>query len=315
MLLSNKGDIMKILVFVFMMLNFASAYCAGVLENPVNVQEIDLKYIDDITISYKSENVVLFKNNSDMLIIKEYMSKDNRDYYAKITNSQNKLVVEAGRRPFPFLFDTFTARIEVYIPVTNKNVTVKTSSGKIEGKDEYTASSIDMECSSGNISVNSIIAKTVNFRASSGSIRCKEVTGNTAIDASSGSIFLSSINGDISAEASSGSIELNSVNGSVNVNASSGSIYCTVTENAGDISITSSSGSVSLNIPKNFAFKFSSRTSSGSLRTPFPDRLFSPISDRNSVQGVINDDNSKNLNLKNINIKTSSGSVKINWVG
>jgi hypothetical protein len=311
----NKGDFMKIFVFVFLMINFASAYCAGVLENPVNVQEIDLKYIDDITISYKSENVVLFKNNSDRLIIKEYMSNDNSDYYAKISNSQNKLVVEAGQRPFSFLFDTFTARIEIYIPVSNKNITVKTSSGKIEGNDEYTASSINMECSSGSVSLNSVIAETVNFRASSGNIRCKEVNGNTVINTNSGSIFLGSINGNISAEASSGSIEFNSVNGTVNVSVSSGSIHCTVTENTGDISITSSSGSVSLNLPKKFAFRFSTRTSSGSLRTPFSDKLFTPISDRNSVQGVINDDNiSENQNLKNVDIKTTSGSVRINWI-
>ncbi|MDR0495797.1 MAG: hypothetical protein LBG95_09265, partial [Treponema sp.] len=64
---------MKIFVFVFMMTNLTSVYCAAVLEDPVNVQEIDLKYVDDIIISYRSEKVVLYKNNSDSLIIKEYM--------------------------------------------------------------------------------------------------------------------------------------------------------------------------------------------------------------------------------------------------
>jgi hypothetical protein len=306
---------MKIFVFMFMALNLASAYCAGVSENPVNVQEIDLRHIDDITISYKSEDVVLFKNNSDTLIIKEYMSKGNSDYYAVITNSQNKLVVEAGRRPIPSLVGTFTGRVEIYIPVSNKKIAVKTSSGKIEGNDEYIASSLDIECSSGSISVNSIIAETINFRATSGSIRSRAVNGNTTVHTSSGSIFMGGISGNISAEASSGSIELDSLNGAVNASASSGSINCSVTENAGDISITSSSGSVSLNLPKKHAFTFSSRTSSGSLRTPFSDKLFSPISDRNSVQGVINDDNiPENQKLKNIDIKTTSGSIRINWI-
>jgi DUF4097 and DUF4098 domain-containing protein YvlB len=273
--------------------NGGAVYGKGVLENPVNVQEIDLRNIDDITVLYRSERVTFLKNNSDSLIIREYMSKDSADYYARITNSGNKLAVEAGRRPF---FGSFTARIEVYIPVSDKNITIRTSSGSIEGNDEYTAGSIKME-------------------SSSGSIRLKKVNGNARIHTNSGSIVLGSINGNVSAEASSGSIELESVNGTIDAKASSGRINCTAGENTGDISITSSSGSVALYIPENFAFKFTSRTSSGSLRTPFSDKLSSPFTDRNSIQGVIGVDNtSEGQNINNINIKTSSGSIRVNWV-
>jgi hypothetical protein len=211
-------------------------------------------------ISYRSGGVVLFKNNSDLLIIKEYMGKDNRNYYAKIINSGNKLTIEDGKRPV-FFTALFKARIEIYIPVSNKNITIKTSRGSIEDNDEFSASSINMECSSGSISINKITAKTVNLKASSDSIDYK------------------------------------------------------VTENTGDISITSSSSSVSLNIPRNFAFNFSSRISSSSLQTPFSDKLFNPVSDRNSVQGIIYGNNaSENQSLRNINIKATSSSIRINWI-
>jgi DUF4097 and DUF4098 domain-containing protein YvlB len=347
-IISNKGDFMKteVFIFLFMMLNFTSVFCVNVLENPVNVQEIDLRNIDDIVFNYNSENITLFKNNTDLLIIKEYMSKDNKDYYAKITNSKNKLVIEAGRRP---MFSIFKARIEIYIPVSNKNITIRTSSGEIEGNEEYTAQTINIESSSGNILVSNVTAGTVNFKASSGSIRCKTANGNTGIHTRSGDIVFGMINGNVSAEAASGSIKLGSVNGNAGIQtssgdvtldsisgnisaesssgkiklgsvngaivaaASSGEIHCTVTENAGDILITSSSGNVELNMPINSAFKFFSKTSSGSLRTPFNDKLFSPISDKDSVQGVINGNASENQNLKNININTKSGSIRINW--
>jgi hypothetical protein len=295
-----------------MAFSLTSVFCAGVSENLVNVQEIDVRHIDDIVILYKSENVTLFKNNSESLIIKEYMNKDNRDYYARIVNSGKELVIEAGQRPRA---GSFKARIEVYIPVSNKNITLRTSSGSIEGNDEYTASTINMESSSGSITVNSIIVGTVNLKASSGSIRCKKVNGNTSIRTSSGSIVLGSINGNVSAEASSGRIELKSANGTIDAKTSSGVIRCTAAENTGDISITTSSGGVVLNIPRNFAFNFSSITSSGSLSTPFSDKLFSPISDRKSVQGVIDGNNtSGGQNLRNISIKTTSGSKRVNWV-
>jgi hypothetical protein len=303
---------MKILVFALMLLNLTKVYCAGVSENPVNVQEIGLENIDNIIISYNSEKITLFNNSSDSFIIKEYMSKDDKKYYAKINNTRDGLIVEAGRRPG---FFPFRARVEIYIPASNKNITIKMSSGGLEGNDEYTASSINIESSSGDISINSIIAKTVNFKASSGAIRCREIKGNTSVHARSGSIVIDSINGNISAEASSGSIKLNSISGAVTAKASSGNIDCTIAENTGDITIISSSGGVSLKIPIDLAFNFSSKTSSGNLQTPFSDKLFIPISDKKSIQGIINGDNTfENQNLGNINIETRSGSIRINWI-
>jgi hypothetical protein len=310
---SSKGDIVKLFIVVFMLLKATSVYCAGVSETPVNVQEIDIKSIDDIMISYRSDNVALYRNDSDTLIIKEYMNKDNSDYYAKIRNQNNKLVIEAGRRPISLLFDTFIAHIEIYIPASDINITIKTSSGNIEGNGDYTASLINLESSSGNISVNRIAAKKAGLKASSGNIRCEAINGDGDIRTSSGRIVVGSVNGNISAESSSGSIEVNYANGKVNAKSSSGNIHCAAAESVGDISITSSSGGVSLNVPKTLAFSFSSRTSSGSLRTPFSDKLFSPVSDKKSVQGVVNG-NTTTENLRDINIKTTSGSIRIDWV-
>ncbi|MDR2792808.1 MAG: hypothetical protein LBB43_07095, partial [Spirochaetaceae bacterium] len=59
-----------------------------------------------------------------------------------------------------------------------------------------------------------------------------------------------------------------------------------------------------------FNAKFSSETSSGGLSTPFPEKLFSPLSDKKSVQGITGGD----APTKNISVKTNSGSIKINWI-
>jgi DUF4097 and DUF4098 domain-containing protein YvlB len=347
-----EGDFMKRIVFVFtfMAINLFTAFCGGIQQKGlVNTQEIKLDRINAIEIRYNSEEITVLNNNSDTLVIKEYMTDNNSDYYAKITNSGNKLIVEAGRRP---LFNaSFRVSIEVYIPVTNKNITIKTSSGKIEAASEYTVSSMNIESSSGSISVNSITADKVNLKSSSGDINCIKANGNTTIETSSGSIVCSIINGDLLVKSSSGAISLDQVSGSLNASArsgrlrsgaiggnadihtssgsivvngvngnftaetSSGSVYCVAAENAGDITITTSSGDVTLDIPRNFVFNFSSRSSSGNLHTPFSDRLFSPLSDKNSVQGVIGNDNaSQKLFYKNISIKTSSGSIRVNWI-
>jgi len=302
-------------VFILMALVLVSAFGRGIFQMElVNEQEIALSQIDSIEIRYRFENITFYTHNSDTLIIKEYMTENKSGYFAKINNSGNNLVVEAGNRPI-ISFGTFRAKVEVYIPMSNKNITLKTSSGKIEGTGVYTASSINIESSSGSISVNSIIADTIKLKASSGSIKCNNVNGNTTINTSSGSINVSVINGDVSAEASSGSIKLGTVNGTVNTRTSSGKIQFAVTQNAGDITIRTTSGSVTLDIPRNLAFNFSSRSSSGRLNTPFSDKLFISLSDRNTIQGNIGFDNtSGNQVYRNININTSSGSIRVNWI-
>jgi DUF4097 and DUF4098 domain-containing protein YvlB len=306
------------LVTAFLVLNAVWAYSGGLGEkNLVNTQEIELENINDINIVYSWERIDLLENNTDKVIIKEYMNIDKSNYYARISNSGGKILIEKGKRPFGIgtgiLFNRFDARVEVYLPASYaKNVSLKTASGNIEADGKYLCSEISMESSSGNISINTIMADTIKLRASSGNIKAAVINGNADIYTRSGNIIFDNAEGNISASASSGRIELKKVTGSVSAKTSSGSIKCALTENAGDVSLTTSSGSVTLNLPRNFSFNFSSKTSSGSLSTPFPDKLFSPVSDRHTAQGVIGNENTSGNN-PDINIRTGAGSIKINW--
>jgi DUF4097 and DUF4098 domain-containing protein YvlB len=309
-----------------------SASCIGNLEL-VNTQEIELDNIIDVKIKYSSENISLFMGTTDKLIIKEYMSEDNSRFYAQITNSGNTVNIKNGRRPFRLLFNSFNRRLEVYLPLSFKNtINIQALSGKIEASAaELFCSNINIENSSGGIAINAITSDTVNIKTSSGgitlgtingevsiaslsgSIRSQEINGNANISSGSGSLVFASINGNVSAQASSGRIELSLVNGSVNAKTTSGSIRCTAAGNAGDILLSSSSGSVTLNIPRSFIFNFSSKTSSGSLRTPFSDMLYSPANDRSITQGFIGSNNDSE-NIPTINIRTSSGSIRVEWI-
>jgi len=291
---------MKKLFFAsaLIVLVFVSVFGSGISQMElVNEQKIELKQIDTIEIRYHSENIKFYSHNSDTLIIKEYMTENNSGYFAKINNAANNLVVEAGKRPINIFPATFRAEVEIYIPMSNKNITIKTNSGKIEGAGECSVSSINLECSSGSMSINSIKADTIKLTTTSGSIRCNNADGDTAISTSSGSISVSVVKGDVNAKSTSGNIQ------------------CTASRSVKDISITASSGSVTLDIPRDLSFKFSARTSSGRLTTPFSDQLFSPFSDKNFAQGNIGlDDTAKNQVFRNIDITTSSGSIRVNWV-
>jgi hypothetical protein len=300
---------------VFIILNTAAVYCGGLVETePVNEHRISLEQVNRIEIAYRSEEIALFTGTDDCLVIKEYMSENNSDYYARVSKTPDRLLVERGRRPLR-LFNIFYACVEVYLPVSYRNgISLQSTSGSITGPDEYVCSNMAVKSSSGSISFNSVTADTVYFKTSSGSIRSEKIQGAARFQTSSGEIVSGGIAGDVSAETSSGRIKLNSVTGTVTAKTSSGAINCTVTETVNDISLVSSSGSVSLNVPKDISFRFSTRSSSGNLSTPFTERLVSPVSDRRFIQGTITAGGVPESEIsRNITIKTTSGSVRVKW--
>jgi hypothetical protein len=76
-----------ILTVIFMVLNLVSVYSRGTPEmNLVNVQEFGSGQIDSITVEYKSGDVSIFQADTNSIIVREYMNKDNSGFFAKITN-------------------------------------------------------------------------------------------------------------------------------------------------------------------------------------------------------------------------------------
>jgi len=331
-----------------------------------NAQEIAPERIGAIVIHYRSGSVVLQRHNSNTIVVREYLSISDSNFFADIARSGNALVIEAGRRP---LTGTFQARLEVFIPASIKDAEIRSSSGRVEILGGHVFSSLDVESSSGRVSVDSVSADEVNIRSSSGRISVNSIDANRIdIRSSSGAIELGAVNraagasaealGEnatslfsvrsssgrvsadsiaagrvniqnssgrisvnsvtanmLSANSSSGAIELGMVSGSADIGSSSGRVHSTFTENAGNVSITTGSGSVTLGLPRALAFNFSSRSSSGSLRTPFDDRLFRPLADRNSAQGVVGSGSALGGEIsRNVDIRTRSGSIRVNWV-
>ena len=299
---------MKYLVFALIVLNAASAYCGGSGEMKlVNEKEIGVDSVNNIEILYRAEKISLLKSNTNSLIIKEYMNKDNIDYYANIINSGDTLTIKRGTRPH---FGVFNARVEVYVPAHFiRDITVRTSSGEITASDAFTFSRVILHTSSGGISVNTLTAETADIQTASGSIRFDSIEGDVVAKTSSGSINGETVNGNVLAKSTSGNIKINRLTKGIEMETTSGSIYCSAVEIVENISLQSTSGRIELRIPQHSIFNFSTRTSSGNLSTPFPEKLFMPVSERGLVQGIIGEGTPNN----NINIRTTSGSMIVKW--
>jgi DUF4097 and DUF4098 domain-containing protein YvlB len=317
----------------------ATAYGNGLAEAKlVNTQHLDLKGVGSVKITYGSDAVKLFRGDSDLLVIKEYMSIDDSDYYAHVSyaaaHAERQLVIESGERPVVD-FGNFQSRVEVYIPASfTRAMAVKVTSGSFRADDALSFSAISLESSSGSITVNDIKSDTtalvktrsgsiriqniaaheIQLSTTSGSIHCGTAGGTTAITTTSGSVSFERVNGDVFAVSTSGAIGLKLVTGALRVKTTSGSIRCAVAESAGDIALSATSGSVTLGIPRNLGFHFSAEIASGTISTPFSNQLYTPFSNRHSATGTIRAAGLAEHELISIGITVASGSIRVGWI-
>jgi len=273
----------------------------------VNEQIIDIREIKNIFISYTSDTVNLYKVDSDKVILKEYMNYEpEKEELANITINDNKLIIESGERILK-IFNNLIRKIEIYIPSNYANdFEIMTSSGSIKSDESFKFSNFKATSKSGSIKLKDICANNINALASSGSIVIDNANGNRVFKTSSGSIKVLSGCGDSIFSSSSGSITVNNMVGKLEASASSGSVKVTINELNSDIDISVSSGSANITLPTASSFKLNAQTSSGSIKTYFDNQLFYNKKG-NQASGVIGE----NPTIS-INVKTSSGSVKIN---
>ena len=120
-------------------------------------------------------------------------------------------------------------------------------SGNIKGKLEFRVpanTNIMVDNSSGSVSVEGIGQSNVRIKASSGSIRARDINSDLSATASSGSLSIEGIGGDVRAGTSSGSQRINGVKGNLKTKASSGSLK--VENVGGDVDLNTSSGGQSI---------------------------------------------------------------------
>ncbi|MDR2900470.1 MAG: DUF4097 domain-containing protein [Treponema sp.] len=332
-----------VLIAALVVIGF-SAYCGGLSEEDlVNEKIISLDGIHNISISYQNDRVTVLKSDTSSLILKEYMSEDKLDYYAKINTEGGNLSIDSGRRPI-MSYGNFFARAEIYVPefydeklsiktdngsiiidsvngminarTSNASINVKNVDGTIEARTSN--GSIDLDSVKGNVSAQtsngSIDLKNVDgivdVRTNNGRIVIDSVIGNTNAETSSGSIVLTHVDGAVDARSSNGSIRINSVKGKIDAETSNAKIECTLDDVAGDITLSTNNASIDLNIPSNMDFQFTARTTNGRVRTSFDEALSRSANDDHLYRGIVGRGIDPSIA---IDLKTENGSILVDW--
>ncbi len=175
----------------------SAAFCllplSGV-SRPETAHELvfDLEGISEISVSYDEEEVTLFESGSGDLVIREYMTVNNRRCYAKVSRTGRSVRVSEGGRP---LFDRdFHRYVEVYLPAGySGNLTLVTTSGNIStAVKNLSVGSLRVHSTSGTVRFGSVSALGMYLSTTNGSIECAGLSG--------GSVFLETTSGRIAVQ-------------------------------------------------------------------------------------------------------------------
>ena len=304
----------------------------------VREMEMNMEEIEQISVKYRSEDIIFYPSPNDMFLFKEYMNINDEKYYSKILKEGNsiqietcELQIETRERDKSFLsllVLDFNVLLEIYVPKEFHGV-IRTegTNGDMRSKLKQEFSAFYAKATSGDIKIDLITAKDIDLQVSSGDIKVKQIEGNMMVSASSGDINITELNGtgcvkvssgdirigvaqaqeNLTFSASSGSINIEELNGTGCVKTSSGALKVILGKVKGAIEIHSTSGSLSLGIPKNLNATLKASIGSGVFHKNFDSKLVKTIDKTPKRQVMIFGHGEE----ANIEVSATSGTMNI----
>lgn len=295
-----------LIMFIFPVLLLTLTGCGGEKSTQMmNEISLPLDGIKEIAISYDDENITFKKSDRDDLIIKEYMSKDKKNYHANVSQKSDSIHISEGGKP---LFkDSFIRYIEVYLPNSyTQNLNVMTTNGEINMTDVVLElNSIRIDSTSGTIRLNKADATNIHLTSTSGKLEIESVIADQIqISTTQGDVICNKIEGNIIYTSTSGNADFKSCVGSGIYKANnSGKLLVNYTEVLGNLSLYNKNDNIELSIPSTLNFNFEATTKNGSISTDFKEDI---KVNKNEIIGTVG--NNPNVNIQ---VETKNGDIQV----
>ncbi|APX72995.1 DUF4097 domain-containing protein [Companilactobacillus allii] len=234
----------------------------------VNEKSFEISDIKRLDISYGFATVKILPSNGDKVILREYMSRNNPDYFARTKVDEGTLKIKQGRFP---KFLHLKVRTQILIPKTflgDMRITSVAGNLYIDGISNMGI--IKTTINSGNGYFNNVSVNNFSVKAQSGKIKIKNVKADDLLQllAHSGAIRIENVLGnEFEIKAHSGSVRGEKLGGSGTIESHSGAVTLSISELTGDLNIDSHSGAVKLNMLTD-NYKFDLQAKSGTVRSP-----------------------------------------------
>ena len=234
-----------------------------------------------------------------------YLSPSDTDlsnFDIEITKRGNTIIAKASRkntRNTILNVNNESISFEVLIP-SQFNIDISTSGGSI--KMDEIEGNLNGSTSGGSISLNNLGGE-IDVRTSGGSISINESGGTIKARTSGGSVTAKNSAGIIELRTSGGSMNLDNICGELDASTSGGSIKANILKLEGDLSLSTSGGSINASLPADLGLDLDLKGNSVVVQL----QNFTGETKRNSVQGSMNGGG------HNVSMRTSGGTVRLNW--
>lgn len=234
----------------------------------VNEVSFDVGEIERLDVNYNFATVRVLPIEDDKIVVREYMSRINPDYFARTDLKNGTLIIAQGRYP---RFLHLKVRTQILIPQKfTGDLRISTISGNLHMTGIKGLGTIKSTINSGNGYFNNISVKNLSVKNRSGRVQLENIKADNALELSdhSGSIRLNNVLGRVfDINAHSGSIRGERLAGSGKIYDHSGTIVLSVDELTGDLFAESHSGTVKINMLVE-DYRFDLQAKSGIVKAP-----------------------------------------------
>lgn len=272
---------------------------AHMTSEPVNYikKTVDIKdKFSSIEVKSASDVDVAVKKASGDTSYVEYYDCENLTHHVDVSDGVLRITADDSRNvAFNVSIGLYTGAwpsVTVYLAGTEyDDLKIMTSSGDIDMEYYLLVGNIDIEASSGDVTVNGSNSDSLTIATRSGDIKIDSASSkDTRISVNSGDVSLGDVVTDnVDLKTSSGNITSGSIKAKrINGRASSGDVMIRDCD-ASEINIMTNSGDVSIGIGSEMKYEYTTKTSSGDVNVP------------DSVKGADG----------KCNIETSSGDIDV----
>ena len=297
--------------------DFVNTYTSfGMLKDLKLVHEllIPVEGLKHICAVYQSDAIYVEDSTEDQVRLREFMTIDDPNLYARHEVKNGELTIVSGSRPI-FLGGLRT-RIELYIPKSfHDKLTLQVTSGSLKVEHLANLKQLITVSKSGSQKLIDTKAHTMHATATSGSVKLEDCSSDTiVVGVNSGSVKMERVTAEqIIGKTTSGSIKASHSNfsdstklvsnsGSIKIEGSktnilecltssgsvkvdtervqgtfvttSGSVSVRTRELIGDVNLKSTSGSSKLHLSSDQKFRFDLRNGSGSAKVKAENREY-----------------------------------------
>lgn len=271
----------------------------------VNEVSFSLEDVSDLTVSYDDETVTFFTNEDESLVIKEYMNKDSKGYYARIDRKSGSIHISEGKKPV--FKGGFIRYVEVYLPSSySSNIKVTTTDGDIDMSElVLNLESVRVDTTSGTLTLDKAAAGEIYLSSTSGKLMLGELAADQIrIETTQGAVVCEKIEGEVAYTSTSGNAEFLSASGSGTFRANnSGALSVNYDEVTGDLAFFNKNDDVQVSLPEDLEFEFEAITKNGRIDTDFQGNI--------SVNGDLTSGTVGSSPTVTVKVETKNGNIEV----